>query len=67
MRGLAESRTMYCRFKQTVWFMEGDDAGAELNQPQFVIEEPGGETSLAQDSLADSLAHSLADSLGDGG
>ena len=49
LRGLAESRTMYCRFKQTVWFMEGDDAGAELNQPQFVIEEPGGETSLAQD------------------
>jgi hypothetical protein len=38
---------MHIEFQQTVWFIEGDDAGAELNQPQFVIEESGGELARA--------------------
>ena len=45
--GLVDSRQMWCRFRQTVWFLEGDDVGGELNQPLFVIEEPGGELNSA--------------------
>lgn len=45
--GCAESRSMWCVFSQTIIFLEGDDAGAEMNQPAFIIEEPGGERSLA--------------------
>lgn len=45
--GLASSRTMWCRFSQTVYFYRGEDVGGELNQPAFVIQEPGGELSHA--------------------
>jgi hypothetical protein len=52
--GLALSRSMHIEFQQTVWFVEGDDAGAvpnqpqfEMPEPQFVVEGPGGELARA--------------------
>lgn len=41
--GLVESRQMWCRWSQTVWFYRGEDHGGEHDQPVYVIEEPGGE------------------------
>ena len=45
--GMASHRVMWMRFQQTVYFLPGDDAGAELHQPPVVIEEPDGSTALA--------------------
>ena len=49
---------MWCRFRQTVWFYRGEDTGGELNQPVYVIEEPGGELSSAQQAVEGSAVGS---------
>ena len=50
--GLVDSRQMFCRFQQTIWFYRGDDRGGELNQPVYVIEEPGGELNHVAGGMA---------------
>ena len=51
---------MWCRFQQTVWFYRGEDNGGDLNQPVFVIEEPGGELQHIAAGVTTGVAHADA-------